>query len=51
MLSEPKICCYECGDEHHPDEREEHEFRLNVRCCPACGAKRGRVIQDYNGPV
>jgi len=43
--------CLGCGDEHHPDAREEHAFRLGTRVCPACGSTRARVSHDLTGPV
>lgn len=49
--TEPRYQCRECGDEHHPDDRDEHEITIGVTCCPACGATRARVVQDYDGRV
>lgn len=46
-----RYTCVECDDEHHPDEREDHEFRLGVSCCPECGAIRARVTHDLTGPI
>lgn len=48
---EPRLQCKVCDDEHHPDDRDDHAFRVDVTCCPACGAKRATVIRDYDGWV
>jgi len=43
--------CLSCGDEHHPDDREDHAFLIGKRVCPECGGGRARVTHNLDGPV
>jgi Zn finger protein HypA/HybF involved in hydrogenase expression len=46
-----QFTCIECGDAHHPSERDDHEFRLDTTTCPECGGKRKLITHDLSGEV
>lgn len=42
--------CVECGDSHHPREREQHPVLLRS-ICPECGESRCRVTHDFEAKI